>query len=122
MLHLAVVQCCCLSVLRRRRPRRVLAAAGRHAIAGVSHDLLVAAFERVDAGISSWQLTTVQEEASSSWLQEDGMTEPAGQTLQGCGQGCTAGKVEQDDEVPVDQTFITGEFLLVPSGLQAPLP
>jgi hypothetical protein len=85
-------------------PGHVLAAAGRNAIMGFQHHQLVAAFERVEQGIDSWQLAPVAEEGSEAWDDE----EEEQQQQQGQQPGAAAGSTEAGEPV-VDQTFLTGE-------------
>ncbi|WIA28541.1 hypothetical protein OEZ86_011083 [Tetradesmus obliquus] len=90
-----------------------LARLPRNAIMGLQHQQLVAAFERVEQGIGSWQLAPVAEEGSEAW-DDDGDEEEQQQQQQqgqqhGQGQqtGAAAGIAEAGEPV-VDQTFLTG--------------
>jgi hypothetical protein len=87
-------------------PSHVLAAAGRNAIMGLQHQQLVAAFERVEQGIESWQLAPVAEEGSEAW--EDDEEEEEQQQQQERGAHCSASA--DTGEPVVDMTFLTGEL------------
>jgi hypothetical protein len=90
-------------------PGHVLAAAGRNAIMGLQHQQLVAAFERIEQGIDSWQLAPVAEEGSEGWEdEEEDEEEEQQQQQQGSGAVCSA----EAGEPVVDQTFLTGELLV----------
>lgn len=92
-------------------PKHVLAAAGKKAILDLQHQQLVAAFERVEHGLDSWQLATVIEEDSSE-APPDMEEECAGKwQLQAAAsaQPAEAARLLGEDQEPVaDQTFITG--------------
>jgi hypothetical protein len=84
------------------QPGHVLAAAGRNAIMGLQHQQLVAAFERVEQGIDSWQLAPVTEEGSEAWEDEEQQQQQ---------QGAGAVRTVEAGEPVIDQTFLTGEFV-----------
>jgi hypothetical protein len=74
---------------------------------GLQHQQLVAAFERVEQGIDSWQLAPVAEEGSEAWeVDEEEEEEQQQQQEHGA-----RGSVSADTGEPViDQTFLTGEL------------
>lgn len=98
---------------------KVLAAASRAALACLPHEQLVAAFDRVDAGIDSWQqlapVLEEEEEEGGSWIwgQGAGGDNDSDQQEQQQQQGPEERMHTQaSDQEPVeDKTFLTGELL-----------
>lgn len=93
-------------------PSKVLAAASKAALVALPHEQLVAAFDRVTAGIDSWQqlAPVLEEEGSWDW-QGEGSGQQASGGMQAGQQALGPGKqLAAADEEPVeDRTFLTGE-------------
>lgn len=98
-------------------PSKVLAAAAKSALASLPHEQLVAAFDRVSAGIDTWQqlAPVLEEEGSWEWQGEgsdaheyrDGQEhEPV---MAKSGPQCAGAS----DERIEDNTFLTGTLLQV---------
>jgi hypothetical protein len=92
-------------------PSKVLAAASKAALVSLSHDRLVAAFDRAAAGMDSWQqLAPVIEEPSEEFWERQGEgsgpSSSSGTQQQGQDQ---QGAVPTSDEQIKDKTFLTGK-------------
>lgn len=105
---LAVGQVPVLKIPEAATPSKVLAAAIKAALVSLSHDQLVAAFDRVSAGIDNWQqlAPVIEEPPEDYWDWQD----------EGSGVGSSAGPQQRkqvtvpvDDEKIEDKTFLTGE-------------
>jgi hypothetical protein len=100
-----------LQIPNAATPSKVLAAASKAALVALPHEQLVAAFDRVTAGIDSWQqLAPVLEEGSWDWQGEGSGQQDSGGVRQ-VQQALGANKqLAAADEEPVeDRTFLTGE-------------
>jgi hypothetical protein len=97
-----------LTIAEAATPSRVLAAASKAALVSLSHEQLVAAFDRVSAGMDSWQqLAPVIEEPPEELWDRQGDGQSSG-GLQGK-EEAAAGPA--DDEPIEDRTFLTGRCL-----------
>jgi hypothetical protein len=93
-------------------PSKVLAAAAKSALASLPHEQLVAAFDRVSAGIDTWQqLAPVLEEEGSWEWQGDGSNAREcrdGQQQEQVGAKSGPQRAGAPDERIEDNTFLTG--------------
>lgn len=108
-----------LKIAEAATPSKVLAAASKAALVSLSHEQLVAAFDRVSAGMDSWQqlAPVIEEPPEELWDRQGEAQNSAG--LQGRGQAAAP----VDDEPIEDRTFLTGRCLWRSSmsHLQGPL-
>lgn len=103
---------------------KVLAAASKATLASLPHEQLVAAFDRVAAGIDSWQqLAPVLEEEGSWDCQEYEGGGTLGGQQKGHGGGDKAAYPGEEAETIEDKTFLTGKLLIAnPQGLETTKP
>jgi hypothetical protein len=93
-------------------PSKVLAAAAKSALASLPHEQLVAAFDRVAAGIDTWQQLAPVLEEEGSWEWQGGGSDVHdsrdGQQHEQAGAKSAPHCAGTPDERLEDKTFLTG--------------
>lgn len=99
-----------VSVAEAPSSAKVLAAASRAALAALPHKQLVAAFDRVTAGIDSWQQLAPVLEEEGSWADADGPGNVVDRENQAHNTVEQQDQQSPDAETIQDKTFLTGKW------------